>query len=107
MTMPPDHDDAAPRVKDSDDSHPLKAERREKLAALRQLGGAFPNDFNPTHHAGDLHQRHGPLQYDELEPPAILVRGAGRRMVMGIMGLACFATLQDGSAGSTHGRLQL
>ncbi len=31
------------------DENKIIAERREKLAALRQQGVAFPNDFRPTH----------------------------------------------------------
>ncbi len=32
------------------------AERREKLAAIRTQGIAFPNDFKPRDHAADLHR---------------------------------------------------
>ena len=89
------------------DDHQLIAERREKLAALRAGGTAFPNDFKPTHHAADLHQRHGQVSNEELEPRAVQVAVAGRMMLKRVMGKACFATLQDGSFGATHGRIQL
>ncbi|MDQ2779550.1 MAG: lysine--tRNA ligase [Pseudomonadota bacterium] len=90
------------------DENQLIAERREKLKALRAAGGvAFPNDFKPTHHAADLHQRHGQVPNEELEPQAVQVAVAGRMMLKRVMGKACFATLQDGSFGETHGRIQL
>ena len=93
------------------DENQLIAERREKLQALRAGGVAFPNDFKPTHHAADLHQRHGQVPNEELEPQAIHVAVAGRMMLKRVMGKACFATLQDGSFGGTgttgHGRIQL
>ncbi|MEK8031874.1 lysine--tRNA ligase [Ideonella sp. DXS29W] len=89
------------------DDNQLIAERREKLAALRahakETGGAaFPNDFKPTHHALDLHHRHGQVPNEELEPQAVKVSVAGRMMLKRVMGKACFATLQDAS-----GRIQL
>ena len=34
----------------------LIAERRAKLARLRERGPAFPNDFRPAHQAAALHQ---------------------------------------------------
>ena len=89
------------------DSHQLIAERREKLAALRQRGVPFPNDFKPRHHAAELHHRYGQMANEELEPQAIKVAVAGRMMLKRVMGKACFATLQDGSFGDTHGRIQL
>ena len=36
-----------------DDSQ-LIAERRQKLAAIRAQGVAFPNDFKPKHRAAEL-----------------------------------------------------
>jgi len=93
------------------DENQLIAERREKLQALRAAGVAFPNDFKPKHHAADLHQRHGQVPNEELEPQAIAVSVAGRMMLKRVMGKACFATLQDGSFGgsstTSHGRIQL
>jgi len=93
------------------DENQLIAERREKLQALRAGGVAFPNDFKPTHHAADLHHRHGQVPNEELEPQGITVAVAGRMMLKRVMGKACFATLQDGSFGGSdttgHGRIQL
>jgi hypothetical protein len=59
------------------DENQLIAERREKLAAVRAQGVAFPNDFKPTHQAADLHQRHGQVPNEELEPQAVRVAVAG------------------------------
>jgi lysyl-tRNA synthetase class 2 len=90
-----------------DDDNKLIAERREKLVAIRGQGVAFPNDFKPKHHAADLQQKYGELPNEELEPQGIPVTVAGRMMLKRIMGKASFATLQDGSIGKTHGRIQL
>ena len=88
------------------DENQLIAERREKLQAIRAQGVAFPNDFKPTHHAADLHQRYGQVPNEELEPQGVKVAVAGRMMLKRVMGKACFATLQDGSPGE-QGRIQL
>ncbi len=85
----------------------LITERREKLQALRAAGVAFPNDFKPRHHAAELHQRHGKLNNEELEPQAVVVCVAGRLMLKRLMGKASFCTLQDGSMGDKGGRIQL
>jgi lysyl-tRNA synthetase class 2 len=84
------------------DDNQLVAERREKLAAIRREGVAFPNDFKPTHHALDLLHRHGDQPNELLEPQAIAVALGGRMMLKRVMGKASFCTLQDAS-----GRIQL
>lgn len=84
------------------DENQLIAERREKLAALRQQGVAFPNDFKPDRHAADLQRQYGDVPNEELEPQAVPVAVAGRLMLKRVMGKASFGTLQDGS-----GRIQL
>ncbi|HLL11775.1 MAG TPA: lysine--tRNA ligase, partial [Rubrivivax sp.] len=89
------------------DDNQLITERREKLQALRAHGVAFPNDFKPRHHAAELHQRHGHLSNEELEPQAVVVSVAGRMMLKRLMGKAAFCTLQDGSMGAKSGRIQL
>ena len=97
---------AVPPTPAADDNQ-LVAERREKLAAIRATGIAFPNDFKPRHHAAGLHHRHGEVPNDVLEPQANQVSVAGRMMLKRVMGKACFATLQDGSMGDKNGRIQL
>ena len=43
----------------STDDNKLIAERRAKLAKLREAGNAFPNDFRRTAMAGDLQMQFG------------------------------------------------
>ena len=99
---------AAPATDDTAaDPNKLVAERREKLAAIResaraQGGAAFPNDFKPADQAAALHAAHGGSEAESLEAAATPARVAGRMMLKRVMGKACFATLQDGS-----GRIQL
>ncbi|MCX7193877.1 MAG: lysine--tRNA ligase [Proteobacteria bacterium] len=84
------------------DENQIITERRNKLAAIRKAGIAFPNDFDRTHLAADLHSEFGELSHDDLEAKQIHVAVAGRMMLKRVMGKASFATLQDMS-----GRLQL
>ena len=84
------------------DESQLITERREKLAAIRQQGVAFPNDFKPAHRAADLIAQHGGRSNEELEPLGLAVSVAGRMMLKRVMGKASFCTLQDAS-----GRIQL
>jgi lysyl-tRNA synthetase class 2 len=84
------------------DENRLIAERRHKLAALREQGIAFPNDFRRTHYAGDLHAAHAEASAEQLEAQAIPVKVAGRMMAKRVMGKASFATIAD-----PGGRIQL
>ncbi len=84
------------------DENQIIAERRAKLAKLRQAGPAFPNDFTRTHHAGELRDRYDPLDRETLAKEGVEVTVAGRMMLKRVMGKASFATVQDGS-----GRIQL
>src|SRR5688572_16727862 len=84
------------------DDNPIIAERRAKLARLREQGSAFPNDFRRQHSAGELQQAHGAKSREELERLKISAALAGRMMLKRVMGKASFATLQDGS-----GRIQV
>ncbi|GAA0482179.1 MULTISPECIES: lysine--tRNA ligase [Tatumella] len=76
--------------------------RREKLAALRQNGVAFPNDFRRDSLSDQLHQQFDDKDSEQLESTGIEVSVAGRMMTRRIMGKASFVTLQD-----TGGRIQL
>ncbi|AIN18103.1 lysine--tRNA ligase [Yersinia kristensenii] len=76
--------------------------RREKLAALREKGIAFPNDFRREHLSDQLHAEYGSKENEELEALNIEVTVAGRMMTRRIMGKASFVTLQD-----VGGRIQL
>lgn len=84
------------------DEHALIAQRRAKLASMRNNGIAFPNDFRRDVMAGELHARYGEWDTDRLEAEPIRVRVAGRMMSRRIMGKASFAHIQDMS-----GRIQL
>lgn len=76
--------------------------RREKLAALRENGVAFPNDFRRENISGDLHAQYDDKTQEELEALNIEVAVGGRMMTRRIMGKASFVTLQD-----MGGRIQL
>ncbi|MDR3017635.1 MAG: lysine--tRNA ligase [Delftia acidovorans] len=94
------------------DENQLIAERREKLKALReqvreQGGVAFPNDFKPADRAEALQQAHAYKSAEQLDAEAVQVSLGGRMMLKRVMGKASFATIQDGSLGPTHGRIQL
>ena len=70
-------------------------ERRAKLAALREAGIAFPNDFRRNNLASDLHKKYGNQSNDTLEKDQISVEVAGRMILKRVMGKASFATIQD------------
>jgi lysyl-tRNA synthetase class 2 len=84
------------------DENKLVAERREKLAKLRERGVAFPNDFQPAHRAAALHAAHEAAPAEALDAAPVAVAIAGRMMLRRVMGKAAFATLQDAT-----GRLQI
>ncbi len=83
------------------DENKLIAERRKKLAALRENGNAFPNQFRPQNKASELHSKYDELDSEELEKVGTF-SVAGRLMAKRIMGKASFAQVQDVS-----GRIQL
>lgn len=90
------------------DENKIMAERRIKLAAIREKGVAFPNDFVPQHKAADLVQAYGEKTREELEAEPIPVVLAGRMMLRREAGKkAAFATLQDSSGPSASGRIQI
>jgi lysyl-tRNA synthetase class 2 len=86
----------APTAEVVDENH-IIAERREKLAKLREGGAAFPNDFVPTHLAADLHTHYDSLTKEELAAKKVHVKVAGRMVLKRVMGKASFATIQDRS----------
>ena len=91
----------APQPSPPADENQIIAERRAKLARLRETGPAFPNDFTRTHHAGDLQAKYGAVDRETLAKESVEVTLAGRMMLKRVMGKASFATVQDGS-----GRIQ-
>ncbi|WP_370228857.1 lysine--tRNA ligase [Marinobacter nauticus] len=59
----------------------LIAERRAKLAALREQGNPFPNDFRRDATAAELQAKYGDKSKEELEGLGIKVAIAGRMML--------------------------
>ncbi len=82
----------------SPDENKLIAERREKLANIREQGVAFPNQLTREHKAADLQQAYGDKTKEELESLGQTVSVAGRVMAK----RGPFMVLQDVS-----GRIQL
>jgi len=88
-----DRKDPSPPV----DENALIAERRAKLARLREAGIAFPNDFRRDALAADLHATFEGRSDEWLAAHPVRVRVAGRMMFKRQMGKASFAKLQDAS----------
>lgn len=78
------------------------AQRKAKLAAAREQGNPYPNDFRRNALARELLESYGDEEQERLEGRAISVAVAGRVMSRRIMGKASFAHLQDMS-----GRIQI
>src|SRR5271166_3871677 len=89
---------------DNDENH-LIAERRAKLAKLRERGNPFPNDFRRNALAGDLLTAYGEKSAEGLDAEPIRVAVAGRMRAKRVMGKASFAKLED-SSGSIQVFLQ-
>ena len=85
----------------SDDNH-LIAQRREKLAKLREQGNAFPNDFRRDALAAELHRQYAEYDQATLVKMNVQVNVAGRMLAKRVMGKTSFTHLQDMS-----GRIQL
>lgn len=79
-----------------DDDNRIIAERREKLAAWRRAGAAFPNDFRRDALAADLKAQYEAADEAKLAA-APAIRVAGRVMTRRLMGKASFMHLQDQS----------
>lgn len=76
----------------------LIALRKEKLAAERAKGNAFPNDFRRDSLAGELQKQYADKSKEELEAAAIPAKIAGRI----VLNRGAFMVLQDMS-----GRIQV
>ncbi|MCZ6458856.1 MAG: OB-fold nucleic acid binding domain-containing protein, partial [Gammaproteobacteria bacterium] len=83
------------------DEHDIVNNRRQKLAAWRAQGGAYPNDFRREALAEELHVAHRDKDKVALEADEITTSVSGRVMLRRVMGKASFVTLQDVS-----GRIQ-
>src|SRR5699024_10235590 len=84
------------------DENRLIAERREKLATLREQGVAFPNDFRPDAFAGDLQAEFEGREAADVEAATRRVKVAGRIVLKRVQGKVSFVQLQD-----MTGRIQL
>ncbi len=84
------------------DENKLIAQRRQKLAQLRENGVAFPNDFRRDALAAEIAAEYGDKDAQWFENNTVRVKVAGRMMGKRVMGKASFAHIQDMS-----GRLQL
>ena len=80
----------------------LIEERQKKLAELRILNKAYPNDFKRKNLAGEIKKDLDQFSKEELEKKKKKVSVAGRIMLRRMMGKASFTTIQDFS-----GRIQL
>src|ERR1700680_69364 len=77
------------------DENKLIAERRAKLAALREQGAAFPNDFRRDALAGQLHDSFGERSGEWLDANPTHVKVGGRLMIKRVMGKASFGKIAD------------
>src|ERR1700733_10551003 len=84
------------------DENKLIAERRTKLAQLREQAAAagpttsvFPNDFRRDSLAGQLHAAFGERSAEWLEANPARVQVGGRMLVKRVMGKASFAKIAD------------
>ncbi|RMD82427.1 MAG: lysine--tRNA ligase [Candidatus Dadabacteria bacterium] len=73
------------------------AVRRRKLAALRQRGLAYPNDFRRSVTCSELRERFGALDAAEVEARTGHYAIAGRIMALRSFGKTVFAALRDGT----------
>jgi lysyl-tRNA synthetase class 2 len=83
-------------MSDNDENH-LIAERRAKLAKLRERGNAFPNDFRRDALAGDISMAYGEKSGEALDAANIRVRMAGRMRTKHVMKKSSFAKIEDSS----------
>jgi len=84
------------------DTNELIAQRRAKLAELREQRNAYPNDFRRNTLAAELHLNYENKTEPELEASPVFAKVAGRIMTRRLMGKASFVHLQDMS-----GRIQI
>ncbi|MGY8810112.1 MAG: lysine--tRNA ligase [Pseudomonadales bacterium] len=81
-----------------EEENQLIALRKAKLAAAREKGAVFPNDFRPDSYCGDLQKTYADKSKEELAESAMPVKVAGRIM----LNRGAFMVLQD-----MTGRLQV
>lgn len=85
--------------------NPLRAEKKRKLAALREKGlNPFPHNFKPTAKAADMIAKYSGLQAGDKTDEQIVM--AGRLMTRRDMGKAAFFNFQD-QTGALQGYVKL
>lgn len=85
--------------------NPLRAEKKKKLHALRELGlDPFPHNFKPTHKAASVAADNAALQAGEQGQKDVVM--AGRLMTKRDMGKAAFFNFQD-QTGALQGYVRL
>jgi len=77
------------------DENRLIAQRREKLAEIREKGNAFPNDFRRNVVNAELSAEYENTSAEELKEQPRRVKIAGRLMTKRVMGKASFANIRD------------
>ncbi|OUR64754.1 lysine--tRNA ligase [Methylophaga sp. 42_25_T18] len=77
------------------DENRLIAQRREKLAEIREQGNAFPNDFRRDVVNAKLLAEYENTTAEELKEQPRRVKIAGRLMTKRVMGKASFANIRD------------
>lgn len=77
------------------DTNKLIAQRKAKLAVLREQGNAYPNEFRRDVFTADIRARCGNKENDELKSNPVRVKIAGRMMTRRVMGKNSFAHIQD------------
>lgn len=77
------------------DTNKLIAQRKAKLATLREQGNAYPNEFRRDAFTADIRARYGDKENEELKSNPVRVKIAGRMMTRRIMGKNSFAHIQD------------
>lgn len=77
------------------DENRLIAQRREKLAELREQGNAFPNDFRRNVMNAELTAEYENTTAEALKDNPRRVKIAGRMMTKRVMGKASFANIRD------------
>jgi lysyl-tRNA synthetase class 2 len=83
-------------MSEQDENH-LIAERRAKLAKLRERGSAYPNGFRRDALAADLLTAYAGKSAEAIDAAAIRIKVAGRMRAKRVMGKASFAKLEDSS----------
>ncbi|MBL4638182.1 MAG: lysine--tRNA ligase, partial [Proteobacteria bacterium] len=77
------------------DENRLIAQRREKLAEIREQGNAFPNDFRRDVVNAELLTEYENTSAEQLKESPRRVKIAGRLMTKRVMGKASFANIRD------------